>query len=144
MIEIGLGLLLLAFVAATLSGVGRLLPGGSSFDLLPLIGYAGVSLIVAVAAVLIAAGAVRKALRERQPNSQPLRTARLTAEASLTIVVLAIGVPFIAGVANLVRIDGIPLGYYLAAQGAPVALVILAFVWAARQDRIDAGERRDE
>lgn len=149
MIEIGLGLLLLAFVVASLSGVGRLLPGAAGFDLLPLLGFAGVSVIVAAAAVLIAAGLARRALCANPAHAHALRTARLAAEASLTMAVLVIGVPFAAGAANLIRIDGMPLGYYAAAQGALIGLVVLAFVWAARQSRIDAeqangGEPRDE
>lgn len=149
MIEIGLGLLLLAFVAASLSGVGRLLPGVASFDLLPLLGYAGVSVIGVAAALLIASGLARRALRVNPARAHALRTARLTIGALLVMAGLAIGAPFAAGLANLVRIDGMPLGYYAAAQGALIALVVLAFVWAARQSRIDAeqangGEAHDE
>ncbi|WP_295555524.1 sodium/substrate symporter small subunit [uncultured Hyphomicrobium sp.] len=144
MIEIGLGLLVLAVLAATLSGVGRLLPGGGSFDLLPLIGYAGVSLVVTAAGLLIAAGLVRNALRAHPEKSRTLRSARLTTMALLAMAGLALGLPLASEAANLVRLDHTPLGYYLAAQGALIGLVVLAFIWAARQNRIDAAEIRDE
>jgi putative solute:sodium symporter small subunit len=61
-------------------------------------------------------------------------------ESFLVAAGLAVGVPLAAEPLNLLRIEGFPFGYYLAAQGGLVALVILAFVWAARQNRIDAEE----
>lgn len=144
MFEIGLGLLIIAGLAATLSGVGRLVPGGESFDLIPLLGIEGVSILLAIAALLIASGMVRNALRAHPERSHVLRSARLTGHALLVAAALAIGIPFAVGPANLIRIDGMPLGYFAAAQGALFALVVAAFVWAVRQNRIDAAEPDNE
>jgi putative solute:sodium symporter small subunit len=144
MIEIGLGLFLVAVLAAMLSGVGRLVPGGESIDLIPLLGIEGVALILAVAALLIASGMVRNALRAHPERAHALRTARLTVHALLATAGFAIGIPFVVGPANLVRIDGMPLGYYAAAQASLLALVVVAFVWAGRQRRIDAARPDNE
>jgi len=38
---------------------------------------------------------------------------------------------------NHIAIFGFPLGFYMAAQGSPIAFVILVFWFASRQDRID-------
>lgn len=144
MIEIGLGLFLVAVLAAMLSGVGRLVPGGESIDLVPLLGIEGVALVLAVTALLIASGMVRNALRAYPEHAHALCTARLTVHALLVAAGFAIGIPFAVGPANLIRIDGMPLGYYAAAQAALVALVVVAFVWAARQGRIDAARPDNE
>ncbi len=140
MIEIGFGLLLIAGVLAVLAGVGGLLPGASGIDLLPFLGYGGVAVLLAAGTLLIADGLARRAIGRDRGIRHALRTARLTTAALLATAVLAIGLPLAAGPANLVRIEGMPLGYYLAAQGALIGLVILAFAWAARQNRIDAEE----
>ena len=76
----------------------------------------------------------------RKSARHALRTARLMIGTLLVTAGLAIGLPLAAEPFNLVRIAGFPLGYYLAAQGALIGLVVLAFVWAARQSRIDAEE----
>lgn len=144
MIEIGLGLLLIACVVAMLAGVGGLLPGASGIDLLPLLGYGGIGFLLAAGVLLVAAGLARRAIRSHPARRQALRTVRLTTVALLTTAGLAIGVPLAAEPANLVRIEGLPVGYYLAAQGALIGLVVLAFAWASRQSRIDTVERGDE
>jgi len=140
MIGIGLGLLLIAGVLAMLAGVGGRVPGVLAFDPLPLLGYGGAAVLLAIGALLVADGLVRRAIRRPTASRRVLRTARLKAAALLAIAGFAIGLPLAAGPANLVHVEGMPLGYYLAAQGALIGLVILAFVWAARQNRIDAGE----
>jgi putative solute:sodium symporter small subunit len=133
MIEIALGLVLVAAVVAVMFGVGGLVPGASGIDLLPLLGYGGVALLLAAGLLLVAA---------RNPGQRRgLRTARLTTAASLVVALLAIGLPLAAEPANLVRLEGLPLGYYLAAQGVLIGLVILAFAWASRQNRIERAER---
>lgn len=144
MVEIGLGLLLIASVLAILAGVGGLLPGASGIDLLPLLGYGGTGFLLGVGALLVAAGFTRRAIRSRPERRLALRTARLTTVALLVTAGLAIGLPFAAGPASLVNIAGFPGGYYLAAQGGLIGLVILAFVWAARQNRFDAEGQGDE
>jgi len=46
---------------------------------------------------------------------------------------LAFGVHLLVNLLNAVKIVGFPLGFYAAAQGAPVALVIMAFLLAGRE-----------
>lgn len=41
------------------------------------------------------------------------------------------------GSLNSVTILGFPLGYYMAAQGSLIAFVIMLFVFASKQNRID-------
>ena len=141
MTEIALGLLLIAGMLAILAGVGGLLPGPSGIDPLPLIGYGGTAFILAAGVLLVAAGLARRAIARHPERRHALRSARLTAAGVLAAAGLALGLPLSAEPFNLVRIEGFPLGYYLAAQGALIGLVILAFAWAARQSRVDAEER---
>lgn len=138
MIEIALGLVLIAGVFAILSGVGGLVPGASGIDLLPLLGYGGAAFLLALGALLVGDGLVRRAIARHPGERHALRTARLATAAVLIVAALAVGLPLAAEPANLVRIEGLPLGFYLAAQGALIGLVVLAFAWAARQNRIDA------
>lgn len=144
MIEIGFGLLLIAAVLAILSGVGGILPGAAGIDLLPLLGYGGTAFLLAAGALLVADGLARRTIRSNPARRHAVRTARLTTAGLLATAALAIGLPLAAGPANLVRVAGFPAGYYLAAQGALVGLVILAFAWAARQSRIDAEDSGHE
>lgn len=138
MIEIVLGLLLIVGALAILA------PGATGIDLIPLIGYGGTGVLIGAGVLLIAAGLTRRALRRDAARGHALRTARLTIGALLVTAGLAIGLPLAAEPFNLVRVAGFPLGYYLAAQGALIGLVVLAFVWAARQSRIDAEEPHHE
>ena len=49
-------------------------------------------------------------------------------------------VHFFAPTLNGIRILGFPLGFYMAAQGSLIAFVVMLFVFARRQDRIDRDE----
>lgn len=138
MVELGLGALLIGGAIVIATGKATVLFG--IVDLLPLLGYGGAALIAAAGGLLCAAGLTRRALKKNTARRHALRSGRLTAMAVLTAGGLAIGVPLVADVLNLVRIEGFPLGYYLAAQGVLIALVVLAFAWASRQNRIDAEE----
>ena len=137
MLEIGLGALLVAAACVILAGAG----GTFGFDLIPLMGYGGIAFVAALGILLVAAGAMRRAIRASPEKCHALRTARLTLGALLATVVLALGLPLSAEAFNLIRVEGFPVGYYLAAQGTLIGLVILAFVWASRQNRIDAEEQ---
>lgn len=139
MIEIGLGLLLIAGAFVILAGAGDTL-GLSDIDFFPLLGYGGTGFILGLGVLLVAAGLVRRAMKRHHERRYTLRTSRLTTTGILAAASLAIGLPLAAEPFNLVRIEGLPGGYYLAAQGALVGLVILAFIWAARQNRIDVEE----
>lgn len=138
MFELGLGALLIGGAIVIATGKTTALFG--IIDLLPLLGYGGAALIAAAGGLLCAAGLTRRALKKETAHRHGLRSGRMTAAAVLTAGGLAIGVPLIADLLNLVRIEGFPLGYYFAAQGVLIALVVLAFAWASRQSRVDAEE----
>lgn len=140
MIEIGIGLLLAAAALFVLAGAFGVVLAPAGVDLFPLVGYGGAGLVFAAGVLLVAAGRTRRAIARHPGRRHALRTARLTIVAVLLTAVLAIGLPLRPGPFNLLRIGGFPAGYYLAAQGALVGLVILAFWWAKRQDRIDLEE----
>lgn len=140
MIEIGIGVLLAAAALVVAAGAfGIVIAPG--LDLFPLAGVGGVAFLFATGLLFMAAGRTRLAIAHHPERRHTLRTARLTITALLFVAVLAIGLPLVPGPFNLLRIAGFPGGYLIAAQGALVALVILAFWWAARQSRVDAGER---
>ncbi len=136
MIEIVLGLLLLAGAVIVVMGAGDTL-GLSNIDFFPLLGYGGTAFILALGILLIAAGLSRRAMKRHHARRHTLRSARLTTSALLLVACLTVGLLLASEPFNLLRVDGLPLGYYLAAQGGLIGLVILAFVWAARQNRID-------
>lgn len=136
MIEIVLGLLLLAGAVIVVMGAGDTL-GLSNIDFFPLLGYGGTAFILALGILLIAAGFSRRAMKRHHARRHTLRSARLTTSALLLVACLTAGLLLASEPFNLLRVDGLPLGYYLAAQGGLIGLVILAFVWAARQNRID-------
>jgi putative solute:sodium symporter small subunit len=138
-IEIGIGLLLIVGAGVILTGAGDLLLGPAAIDLFPLIGFVGTFFIAAVGLLLIAAGLARRTMQRHHARRHELRSARLAWIGTLLVASLAIGVPLCAAPFNLVSVAGFPLGYYAAAQGALIALVVLAFAWAGRQNRIDAG-----
>jgi len=50
------------------------------------------------------------------------------------------GVHFFVVPLNTVRFLGFPLGFYMAAQGSLIAFVVMLFVFAWRQDKIDREE----
>ncbi len=107
-------------------------------DLLPLIGYGGIAAMALLGLLLCAAGIVRRTIRRDEHRRHALRSARLATVALLSIGALSVVVPLASDLLNVLRLDGFPFGYYLAAQGVPIALAIVAFVWAGRQNRIDA------
>jgi len=53
--------------------------------------------------------------------------------------VLSIGVPMLVLPLNLLNLPylDVPLGIFLSTQGAPIASLLLLFLFARRQDRID-------
>jgi putative solute:sodium symporter small subunit len=140
-IEILLGLLTLAGAVVILMGAGDTL-GLPVGDLFPLIGFRGTVLIVLVGVLLMARGAYRLSLKKAHDRRWELRSAGLMWTILSATILLGIGVPLLAEPMNLFRIGGFPLGYYLSAQGVLVALAMLAFIFARRQDVIDADEGR--
>jgi putative solute:sodium symporter small subunit len=142
-IEIGIGLLLVLGASVILTGAGDTL-GLEAVDVFPLIGYGGIGFIAALGVLFIAAGLTRRAMQRHHARRYALRSARLTWVGVLLTAFLAIGVPLCAAPFNLVSVGGFPLGYYAAAQGALIGLVVLAFAWAGRRNRIDAEEPAHE
>jgi putative solute:sodium symporter small subunit len=49
-------------------------------------------------------------------------------------------VHFFVSSLNTISILGFPIGFYMAAQGSLIAFVVMLFVFAKRQDRIDREE----
>ena len=47
---------------------------------------------------------------------------------------------FFAPALNKIVILGFPLGFYMAAQGSLIAFVVMLFIFASRQDKIDREE----
>lgn len=41
---------------------------------------------------------------------------------------------------NSIKILGFPLGFYMASQGSLIAFVVMLFIFANRQDKIDRDE----
>ncbi|MCK5549781.1 MAG: DUF4212 domain-containing protein [Hyphomicrobiaceae bacterium] len=69
---------------------------------------------------------------------------RFPAFALLLWVIVAFAIPPIVQPLNLIDFLGFPLGFYMLAQGALIAFLLIAIVSVRRQDRIDAREGRDD
>ena len=66
------------------------------------------------------------------------RRSRLLAVVMVLLTLATIALPAILhGLLDKITLFGFPLGVYLALQGALIVLAVLAFSFAARQDRID-------
>lgn len=77
-------------------------------------------------------------MREDQQStkSEPAK-ARLPIVALLMWAVLSFAVPMLVQALNLVDIFAFPLGYFMVAQGALIALVLVGLISARWQDRRD-------
>ncbi len=49
-------------------------------------------------------------------------------------------VPYFVSALNTITFLGFPLGFYMAAQGSLIAFVVMLFIFASRQDKIDREE----
>jgi len=78
-----------------------------------------------------------------QASSAALPAGRLPVVALLLWALLAFVVPSFVQVLNLVDVFAFPLGYFMAAQGALLAFVIIGVLSARWQDRRDARRTRD-
>jgi putative solute:sodium symporter small subunit len=143
MIEIAFGVLVIAAAMGILMGVADtlLLPIP---DLFPIIGFTGTGIIVASGLLLVLHGAYRIVRNRRTSGRHALRSAGLAATMLLLVALFAFAAPLLVEPLNLIRIGGFPAGFYLAAQGALIAFVIIAFVSAARQEAIDREENAGE
>lgn len=140
MIEIAVGMLVIAAVLALLGGAGTMLPGTAGFDPLPLVGYGGVAGLLVLGLVLVTAGGFRRAIARNPARRAALRSSRLALAGIVAVAALAVGAPLTAELFNLVRLTAIPLGYYAMAEGALIGIAAVAFAWAARQQRIEQEE----
>lgn len=140
MIEIVLGLLVIVSLLATLAGAGGMLPGVSTFDPLLLLGYGGVAGVVGTGLLLVIAGVLRRAIARAPRHGHALRSVRLATAGSLAVAGFAAGPALTAEPMNLLSISAVPAGYYMAAEGALIGLVVVAFAWAARQSHLDVEE----
>ena len=72
------------------------------------------------------------------------RTRNLTIAILVFWALFALGVHLFAAWLNTMTFLGFPLGYYMAAQGSLIALVVLAFVQNWQQDEIDEDHGLDD
>lgn len=142
MIQIGLGLLLLAGAVVILTGAGDMV--GATVDLFPLIGFGGTALIVACGALFIAHGIYSRRLDQPHDDRHAYRSAGLASALVIGAGGIALGAPLIAEALNLVTFAGFPGGYYVMAQGALIALFVLVLLFARKQSAIDWEEDADE
>lgn len=133
-IEIGLGGLLMLVAAALAAGLA------DHVVRLPPIGFGATLAVLTLGAVLVAHGVIGLRLRTDGAETTRLRVHGRTAFAVLLTAAMGLAVPALVAPLNLFSIAGFPGGFYLAAQGALVALAILAFRSA---DGLDAAEGPD-
>lgn len=65
------------------------------------------------------------------------RQRRLALATLLVALCIGLGLPALVQTVNLVKVAGIPLGFYIAAQGAPLILGVVLFLYARRANRLD-------
>ena len=65
------------------------------------------------------------------------KTTRLMWTIMFLWFIFSFGVHFFAVQLNSITFLGFPLGFYMAAQGSLIAFVVMLFVFARQQDRID-------
>lgn len=133
MIEIAVG------VAALLGAAAVALGYAQPLTALP-IGVGTASLIALLGLLLVAHGTYRVRLKRSPGNRHRVRSSGLTGLLLVLTAVLTLGVPLAAPLLNVFKVSGFPLGYYVTAQGALVALVVLMFIHALRSDTIDEQE----
>lgn len=143
MIEIVLGALLMLSGAAILVCPSGLALGIVGFDPLSIVGLGGAASVCALGAALAAWGVLRSAI-VRRPDRLELRRTRTAVAGSLAVAMVVAGPLTVTEALNLVRVAGVPMGYYLAAEGALIGLVAVAFLWAARAARHDIGDMSGE
>jgi putative solute:sodium symporter small subunit len=140
MIEIAFGILVILGAVAILMGAGDTLhlPVG---DLYPLLGATGTGIIAGAGMLLVLHGAYRLARKRKTGSRHALRVMGLAYVMLLLIALFGAVIPLLlVEPLNVVTIGGFPAGFYMAAQGSLIALVVLAFSTVAKQDAIDAEE----
>ena len=80
----------------------------------------------------------------KRPIPKPfVRLRRRTFLLTFNVAILALGVPVLVQAFNAVTVAGFPLGFYLVAQGVPVLLGVLLFMFVLRADRIEDADRNE-
>lgn len=131
-IEIGLGVLIMVAAVALAAGVAdSLLP-------LPPLGFGGTLTLIAMGAGLVSHGLIGHRVRQDVVNTAPLRVLGRTVSTLILTVMIVVAVPSLVAPLNLTQVAGFPLGFYVAAQGALLALAILAFRAAQQLDASEA------
>lgn len=138
MIEIILGLVAITAAAAAALGFAE---GRVPFP----VGLETTGAIAALGVLLLAHGLYRIRLKRREEGRRHwFRSIGLMGVVLVLTSVLALVIPAIAPLLNVFRVAGFPLGYYMAAQGSLIGLVILLFVYAAYADSVDGQEGAEE
>lgn len=134
MIEIGLGLIAILAAAAISSGL--------TTGLVPFPLGNGAAIATSVFGLaLVLRGLYRLARNRQTGDRRDLRSLGLAGSISALVIVVALAMPSLSQALNLVTIGGFPLGVYLMGQGVLILFVVVLFVFASWQNRIDrAGE----
>ena len=131
-VEIALGVLVLAAAGALAFGLA------DQVLLLPPIGFGATLAPVSFALLLIVHGVIGRRLRTGGTHVTALRVLGRTGFTVVAALAAVAAVPALVAPFNLVSVAGFPLGFYLAAQGALLALGILAFRAAQGLDAAEA------
>lgn len=131
MAEIVLGLLAVGVAAAIASGL--------TAGLVPVpLGTGAIVSVLLVGLLLVLRGLYRLAKKRGQASHYELKSAGLAGTIVGITIVTALCLPSLSETLNLATVGGFPLGLYLMGQGALVLFAALLFVYAVRQNRIDA------
>ena len=65
------------------------------------------------------------------------KTSRLMWTIFTLWIVFSFVIPLLAHPLNSIKFLGFPLGFYMAAQGSLIAFVVMLFLFARQQDKID-------
>jgi putative solute:sodium symporter small subunit len=132
MIEIALSLVMLA--AAVLAHLGF------AEGLIPIpIGL--ITIALAAPGLIFACHGVFRVLLKRGAESRHwIRVNGLMWLMLALTACIAFAIPLFAPAFNAFKLAGFPLGFYLAAQGAPILLVILLFTFSSHADLVDEQE----
>jgi putative solute:sodium symporter small subunit len=133
MAEIILGLVAILAAAAVASG---LTDGLVPFPL----GHGAIGTALLLAVILLLRGFYRLAKRRGHANPYELRSMGLAITIAGITIATVLVIPSLSETLNLVTVAGFPLGLYLMGQGTLVLFAALLFIYAVRQNRIDAGD----
>ena len=134
MIEICSGVALIISAVAFALG---LLEGWVPFP----VGNSAIAIAAATGGALVLRGFYRLRRNREAADAHGLRSIGLMGVIAGLAAAIALAAPVFSEPLNLVSAAGFPLGFYLLAQGTLFVFVILLFVYAVRQGRIDDADR---